>query len=236
MSNAIALRHQAGWFRITHFDGRRFESSGLDGGRIAAGASAIAVNAVVVMLLMVPLVKYAPPVQDDFIQVFDIVPREPIEPPPPPVSTTIERTPTRPDPVPSPRLTPAETTVTEAVVDAQPGDEALPPVDPGTPDGSVGEPMQPASGSVLQALSAPAPAYPREAVRQGLMGTVELEILVGIDGRPLEVRVVRSSGHRVLDQAARRAVLAQWTFQPAFRNGQAVQALGRVPIEFKLDR
>lgn len=227
MSNAISLRRQAGSFQVPD----------VDGGRIIASASAIAVNAVVVMLLMVPLVKYAPPVQDDFIQVFDIVPREPVEPPPPPpVNATIERTPTRPDPAPTPRLAPAETTVTEAVVDAQPGDEALPPVAPGTPDGSVGEPMQPASGSVLQALSAPAPAYPREAMRQGLAGTVELEILVGIDGRPLDVRVVRSSGHRVLDQAARRAVLAQWTFQPAFRNGQAVQALGRVPIEFKLSR
>ncbi|QSX76340.1 energy transducer TonB [Lysobacter arenosi] len=228
MSNAISLRHQAGSFQVPD----------VDGGRIIASASAIAVNAVVVMLLMVPLVKYAPPVQDDFIQVFEIVPRKPVEPPPPPPpqDVRIERTPTRPEPVPSQRLAPAETTVTEAVVDAQPGDEALPPVEPGTPDGSVGEPMQPASGSVLQALSAPAPDYPREAMRQGLAGTVELEILVGIDGRPLDVRVVRSSGHRVLDQAARRAVLAQWTFQPAFRNGQAVQALGRVPIEFKLAR
>ncbi|MFC3813978.1 energy transducer TonB [Lysobacter sp. GCM10012299] len=227
MSNAISLRHQAGSFRVAD----------VDGGRIIASASAIAVNAVVVMLLMMPLVKYAPPVQERVIQVFELVPRKPIEPPPqPPQDVRIERTPPRPERMPSPRLAPAETTVTEAVVDAQAGDEALPPVEPGTPDGSLGESLPPASGSVLQALSAPAPAYPREAVREGLMGTVELEILVGIDGRPLEVRVVRSSGHRVLDQAARRAVLAQWRFQPAFRDGQAVQALGRVPIEFKLDR
>ncbi len=232
MSNAIALRHQAGSFQVPGFD-----SSRIDGGRIAASASAIAVNAVVVMLLMVPLAKYSPPAQEDVIQIVDIVASKPIEPPPPRTEEMeIELTPPRPVPVPTQQLVPAQTTVTEAVVDAQPGDEALPPVGPGTPDGSTGEPMQPASASVLQALSAPAPAYPGEAVRQGLMGTVELEILVGIDGRPLEVRVVRSSGHRVLDQAARRAVLSQWTFQPAFRNGQAVQALGRVPIEFKLSR
>ncbi len=229
MSNAIALRHQAGSFRLPHFDGSR-----LDGGRIAASATAIVVNAVVVMLLMVPLVKYAPTVQDDVIQIVDIVPRKPVEPPPPPVNVTIERTTPSPDRMPAQPLVPTQASITEAVVDAQPGDEALPPMDPGTPGGSMGETMQPASGSVLQALSAPAPAYPREAMRQGLAGTVELEILVGTDGRALDVRVVRSSGHRVLDQAARRAVLAQWTFQPAFRNGQAVQALGRVPIEFKL--
>ncbi|HEY5851693.1 MAG TPA: energy transducer TonB [Lysobacter sp.] len=232
MSNAIALRHQAGSFRVPGLDG-----SELDVSRIAAVAGAIAVNAVIAMLLMLPLERYSPPAGEEVMQVIDLLPRKPVEtPPPPPENVTIDRTPPRPVPAPTRRLAPADTTVTEAVVDAQPGDEALPPVDPGTQDGSVGEPLQPASGSVLQALSAPAPAYPGEAVRQGLMGTVELEILVGIDGRPLEVRVVRSSGHRVLDQAARRAVLATWTFQPAFRNGQAVQALGRVPIEFKLAR
>ena len=64
---------------------------------------------------------------------------------------------------------------------------------------------------------------------------VELEILVGTDGRALDVRIVRSSGHRVLDQAARRTVLTKWTFVPAMRDCQAVQALGRVPIEFRLD-
>ena len=81
----------------------------------------------------------------------------------------------------------------------------------------------------------PPPAYPGEAVRNGLTGVVELEILVGIDGHPLEARVVRSSGHRLLDAAARRTVLAKWRFQPAMRNGQPVQSLGRVPIEFRLD-
>ena len=142
MSNAISLRHQAGTFQVPD----------VDGGRIIASASAIAVNAVVVMLLMVPLVKYAPPMQDDFIQVFDIVPREPVEPPPPPPQDVrIERTPTRPEPVPSQRLAPAETPVVEAVVDAQPGDEALPPVEPRTPDGSVGEPVPPVSGSLCDA-------------------------------------------------------------------------------------
>ncbi|UNK49374.1 energy transducer TonB [Lysobacter sp. S4-A87] len=225
MSNAIALRHQAGSFHAPE----------LDGSRIAAGAGAIAVNAVIAMLLMVPLADYTPPVEETAIQVIEILPRKMVETPPP-EKVTIERTPPQPTSTSSQRLAPADVAVTEAVVDAQPGDEALPPLDRGTPDGSVGEPAQPASASVLQALSAPAPAYPREAVRQGLVGTVELEILVGIDGRPLEVRVVRSSGHRALDQAARRAVLTQWTFQPAFRDGQAVQALGRVPIEFKLDR
>jgi periplasmic protein TonB len=72
-------------------------------------------------------------------------------------------------------------------------------------------------------------------MRSGLMGVVELEILVGVDGRPIDVRIVRSSGHRVLDQAARRTVLSKWTFVPAMRDGRAVEAIGRVPVEFRLD-
>ena len=67
-----------------------------------------------------------------------------------------------------------------------------------------------------------------------LTGTVVLDVLVDIDGQPIDVTIVRSSGHRLLDQAARRVVLTRWTFRPAMRDGQAVQAIGRVPIEFVL--
>ena len=52
----------------------------------------------------------------------------------------------------------------------------------------------------------------------------------------LEAEVVRSSGHRVLDHAARRQVLSRWMFKPAVQAGAPVQALGRVPVEFRLDR
>ncbi|BDU15932.1 energy transducer TonB [Lysobacter auxotrophicus] len=71
-------------------------------------------------------------------------------------------------------------------------------------------------------------------MRAGLSGMVELEILVGVDGRALDVRIVKSSGHRVLDQAARRTVLSKWTFVPAMRDGRAVEAVGRVPVVFTL--
>ncbi len=43
-------------------------------------------------------------------------------------------------------------------------------------------------------------------------------------------------GYRELDEAARRHVLRRWRFQPAMRDGRAVQAIGLVPIEFSLDR
>lgn len=84
--------------------------------------------------------------------------------------------------------------------------------------------------------SAPPPAYPRTALRRGIGGTVLLRVLVGIDGRPLEVTIDRSSGFRELDEAARAQVLARWLFQPAMRDGRTVQAIGLVPITFAAGR
>jgi protein TonB len=65
-------------------------------------------------------------------------------------------------------------------------------------------------------------------------GTVLLAVLVDTNGRPLRVDVRESSGHRQLDDAAREQVLARWRFRPAMRDGRAIQAIGLVPVEFRL--
>lgn len=49
--------------------------------------------------------------------------------------------------------------------------------------------------------------YPAEAVRRGQEGEVLLRIRIGIGGVPREIRVTRSSGARILDEAARRGVV-----------------------------
>jgi protein TonB len=46
--------------------------------------------------------------------------------------------------------------------------------------------------------------------------------------------VRQGSGHRQLDDAAREQVLAHWRFRPAMRDGRAIQAIGLVPVNFKL--
>ncbi|KRB11217.1 energy transducer TonB [Lysobacter sp. Root690] len=86
----------------------------------------------------------------------------------------------------------------------------------------------------LQAIVSPAPVYPRKALHAGLSGSVEIEVVVGVDGVPLSARIARSSGHRALDEAALAAVLSGWRFQPRVRDGEAVEAVARVPIEFVL--
>ena len=80
---------------------------------------------------------------------------------------------------------------------------------------------------------APSPVYPRLARLRGWQGTVLLEVSLDAEGRPLEVAVSESSGHRVLDEAARAAVLG-WRFQPATRNGLAEASRVLVPIVWRL--
>ncbi|HET9834755.1 MAG TPA: energy transducer TonB [Rhodanobacteraceae bacterium] len=78
------------------------------------------------------------------------------------------------------------------------------------------------------------PAYPITALREGLQGTVLLRVLVDETGKPIQVLILRSSGSRELDNAARDHVLAAWRFHPAQRDGQAVQAWAQVPVKFSL--
>lgn len=80
------------------------------------------------------------------------------------------------------------------------------------------------------------PAYPIPALRAGVQGTVLLKVLVDTSGKPVRVAVERSSGSRMLDDAARQHVLATWRFHPAVRDGHAIQAWALVPVKFNLSQ
>jgi protein TonB len=77
--------------------------------------------------------------------------------------------------------------------------------------------------------------YPPTSVRQREQGTVLLRVLVDAGGSVQRIEIERSSGHALLDAAARAAV-ERAHFRPVLRNGLAVPAWGLVPIEFRLDR
>lgn len=89
---------------------------------------------------------------------------------------------------------------------------------------------QPASTQPVP-ISQPAPRYPRNALRNGIGGFVQLQVDVGPDGVPTSVSLLRSSGSRELDRAASEAV-RRWRFQPATENGQPTVGRVTVPIQF----
>ena len=98
-----------------------------------------------------------------------------------------------------------------------------------TTTGSVGD-----SDATIAYETATPPPYPLQALRTGTQGTVMLKVLVDQSGKPVQVTIARSSGSRVLDDAARAHVLAAWRFHPATRDGHAVQAWALVPVKFSL--
>ena len=75
------------------------------------------------------------------------------------------------------------------------------------------------------------PNYPRRALRRNQQGTVLVRARVTPTGDIAEVVVHQSSGFSLLDQSALAAV-NQWTFEPAYRNGLAIEAWVQVPVNF----
>ncbi len=74
--------------------------------------------------------------------------------------------------------------------------------------------------------------YPPLARDEGRMGSAVVSLVVGYDGRPRDVRVVRSSGGSQFADAARRAA-ERFRFTPAQVDGQRVKVRVEVPIEFR---
>ena len=73
---------------------------------------------------------------------------------------------------------------------------------------------------------------PESARRSGIGGSLLLEVRVGTNGRVANIRKVRGSGHRVLDDEAVAKVRA-WRFEPAKNAyGKAVPYTIQVPVNF----
>jgi protein TonB len=82
-------------------------------------------------------------------------------------------------------------------------------------------------------LSGAPPAYPMGARRKREQGTVVLRLVIGEDGRVVDVTVQRSSGFAALDQAAVGAV-RKWRWSPTVRDGRPIPITGLVQIPFVL--
>ena len=75
------------------------------------------------------------------------------------------------------------------------------------------------------------PAYPADAERRHIEGTVRVHAIIGRDGAVQSVALL--SGTSLLAQAVTNAVL-QWRYQPTSIGGQAVEAEEDVVVVFKL--
>jgi protein TonB len=204
--------------------------------RIAGISGTLLLNSAAFLLLLAPMTRPLEVPRAEAPPVVVLIPDRPRPPDPPPVEVAVVRSqPDAPTPTSAPRI---ETPAMPPAIAVDHGSIAVEPqpVAGSVAAGSVLPAQGPVTGMRLEYGEASAPPYPRDALRDGVEGTVMLQVLVGVDGRPLEVTIHAGSGHRRLDEAARRHVLRHWRFRPALRGGEPVQALGLVPIEFSLDR
>ncbi|MBI4309808.1 MAG: energy transducer TonB [Candidatus Omnitrophica bacterium] len=106
-------------------------------------------------------------------------------------------------------------------------------------DGKDQSTVQSTGGAITEAqpdyLKNPAPVYPDTALRSGQQGMVLVKVLIDKNGRPVTVEIEQSSGHKLLDDAAVKAVKT-WQFHPARLGGMPVESSVGVPVKFDLEK
>ena len=80
----------------------------------------------------------------------------------------------------------------------------------------------------------PEPEFSEEARKAGYQGVCTLSLIVGVDGRPSDIRMVSRLGMG-LDEKAMEAV-SKWRFDPALKDGNPVPVRIMVEVSFHLYR
>lgn len=204
----------------------RLSPLSLDPKRIAASSAAVAVHIAALMMLMLPAQRAALPTVGEEPSLV-VVPQ--VKKIPPLVPLPVEHRPL-PHPVRQPALPPP------APVDSTPSpvDFQEIPVPPALPETRCEGPVAASVFAQIVADVAPPPPYPAQARLRRLSGEVTLRIRVDALGRPMQASIESSSGSSLLDEAARKFVMARWHFLPATQDGRPVEAEALVPINFVL--
>jgi len=160
------------------------------------------------------------------------------QPPPPKPEKPAPKKPDKPKPKPKPKpaVRPAPAPAPE------PSQATLPSVPTDAPIAPVqAKPAAPAPAPFVEAtykapgLNNPPTRYPRVALERRWEGKVTLRVQVMPNGSAGEIKIERSSGHEILDEATVEQV-SNWHFIPARKGDQAVVSWVIVPIEYKLKR
>lgn len=194
-----------------------------------------------------PSTPYVPPKKTEVLITLAKPPEPPpiVEPPPPPPPPPKAKQPPPPPKAAPPalRTPPADTNIspsdmvvkenTEAPKTSGPVEANVPaePPAPPAPPPPKEEPLVEAFGGIGY-LNNPAPEYPAAAERQGWEGKVQLRVKVLPDGTAGDIEVKKSSGHKLLDDTAIKAVKG-WKFSPARRGTKNVEGSVNVSLDFQ---
>ena len=157
-------------------------------------------------------------------------PPPPETPPPPPPKLTTPPPPFIPPPEVQIAVTPPPAaTITAVTTTPPPPVAAIVPQAPPTTHVPVR-----VAPIVDVGKTCPSPTYPPASQRAEETGTVELRFLIDVDGRVIKSEVVRTSGHKRLDEAARAAIGA-CKFTPGTVDGKPEQSWKNVAYVWKLE-
>jgi TonB family protein len=104
---------------------------------------------------------------------------------------------------------------------------------PGAPKGPASKTLKIASVKQPKLIRRIPPVYPPAALKAEIRGKVVIEAITDIYGHVIKATVI--SGHPILGQAARQAVL-QWVYEPYIFNGIPKPARFLVAVNFDLKK
>jgi len=202
-----------------------------DSGRRLTGIAVVTVfHAVLIYALLTGLARkvievIVPPLETKIVE--EVKP-PPIDKPPPPPPPKMAAPPPPFIPPPEVRVDtpPPVTNTITAVSDVKPAVEAPMP--------QVQTPARTRTNAVVDASRCEKPEYPTASLRAHETGIVVLSFLIGADGSVLDSKVLRTSGSRRLDEAARKG-LGLCHFRPATADGKPEQSWARIEYEWKID-
>jgi protein TonB len=156
-------------------------------------------------------------------------PPPPETPPPPPPKLTSPPPPFIPPPEVTIAAPPAPTAITAVTTTPPPPVATIAP----TPPPVAHLPVRVAP-VIDAARNCAKPEYPPASARAEETGTVTLRFYIDEQGRAVKSEVIRSSGHRRLDEAARQA-LSLCKFKPGTLDGKIVPMTGDLQYVWKLE-
>ena len=77
------------------------------------------------------------------------------------------------------------------------------------------------------------PSYPKSAINNGWEGTVSVSVKISETGTILDIEVIKSSGHAVLDNAFMSVVKSQYYFKPKRLMGK--NRVGRLKLSYNFE-
>ncbi len=151
-------------------------------------------------------------------------------PTPTPIPPTATATETE---TPTPSPTPTETPLPPTATPLPPTPTPVPPTP--TPSVREGDIVEMGNGVTRPvAIFKEDPAYPALAREMRVEGSVDADVLVGIDGAVEQVRILDVSRTGVGFEKATEEALRQWRFKPATKNGVKVRMWMKVHVPFKV--